>query len=552
MPLKTHLDDEPTLNLTAMLDVMFLLIIFFMLGTRFVDDERKIGLRVPEVVDRGALTAAPARKEVNVFRDGTITLDKTAVTLDQLTTRLAAARRQYSELGVLVRGDARGEFQNVASVLTACKRAGIQDLGITVRSVTLKKSDASRHRDQAMSILRLDRLLEFLTSIELLMAMLWLGLAIFTVGLAILMYTRWGQYKPLRKCMAMSLLAHLLLAGYAATVQIITPIVLPTEPMIHVSLGDGPDEQAAPGGSAPLLSKVKDQPWEVFPGEAVAQPKGAELERGKADRPAEPQRLVRAEDAKLPGDPAVDHVALAEAKLLSPKTGGRRGGEAIHAGRIGRGHRSPAAQRRDAARRRARRRGLPNAWPTTRRPSRPAHVQRRPGRAARADCAAAQNDRNRRRRAAGATADPANPMRLKPVERVAGKVGADAAYGNASPVTGSPGEPARRTWRTRQCGDGRIERAETRTAGGRRNRGNDGQQPVPDAYRLRVAPDRAGVAQSHGGTAETEAAVKAALDGLPTIRPPTAAGTRAPMTPAKRPTCWAETVRAPAAAPTPP
>jgi len=139
MPLKTHLDDEPTLNLTAMLDVMFLLIIFFMLGTRFVDNERKIGLRVPEVVDRGALTAAPARKEVNVYRDGAVTLDKNPVTLDELTTRLAAARRQYSDLGVLVRGDARGEFQNVAAVLTACKQAGIQDLGITVRSLPLKK-----------------------------------------------------------------------------------------------------------------------------------------------------------------------------------------------------------------------------------------------------------------------------------------------------------------------------------------------------------------------------------------------------------------------------
>jgi biopolymer transport protein ExbD len=137
MPLKTHLDDEPTLNLTAMLDVMFLLIIFFMLGTRFIDDERKIGLRVPEVVDRGALTAAPARKEVNVYRDGRITLDKKPVGLDELATRLADARRQYSDLGVLVRGDARGEFQNVAAVLTACKRAGIQDLGITVRSVTM-------------------------------------------------------------------------------------------------------------------------------------------------------------------------------------------------------------------------------------------------------------------------------------------------------------------------------------------------------------------------------------------------------------------------------
>jgi len=133
MPLKTHLDDEPTLNLTAMLDVMFLLIIFFMLGTKFVDAERKIGLKVPEVVDRGALSAAPARRIVNVYQDGSVTLDHAPVTLPELTGRLAAARREYSDLGVLVRGDAKGEFQQVAVVLNACKQAGIGDLGITVR-----------------------------------------------------------------------------------------------------------------------------------------------------------------------------------------------------------------------------------------------------------------------------------------------------------------------------------------------------------------------------------------------------------------------------------
>ena len=74
-----------------------------------------------------------------MYRDGTVTLDKQSVTLDELVTRLASARRQYSDLGVLVRGDGRGEFQNVASVLTACKQAGVQDLGITVRSTPLTR-----------------------------------------------------------------------------------------------------------------------------------------------------------------------------------------------------------------------------------------------------------------------------------------------------------------------------------------------------------------------------------------------------------------------------
>ncbi|MDY0165309.1 MAG: biopolymer transporter ExbD [Thermoguttaceae bacterium] len=133
MPLKTHLDEQPSLNLTPMIDIVFLLIIFFMVGTKFSELERKIGLRIPEVTDHGALTAAPERRVVNVYRDGRIELDQQAVTLDLLRHRLANARSQYAELGVLVRGDGMGPYQNVAAVLNACKQAGIRDLNLSVQ-----------------------------------------------------------------------------------------------------------------------------------------------------------------------------------------------------------------------------------------------------------------------------------------------------------------------------------------------------------------------------------------------------------------------------------
>ena len=136
MPLKTHLDEQPTLNLTPMIDIVFLLIIFFMVGTKFTELERKIGLRLPEVVDKAkALTAAPQRKIVNVYQDGEIVLDQVPVTLEELQNRLAAARSQYDDLGVLVRGDAKGEFQRIAEVLNACKQAGVRELGISVRLI---------------------------------------------------------------------------------------------------------------------------------------------------------------------------------------------------------------------------------------------------------------------------------------------------------------------------------------------------------------------------------------------------------------------------------
>ena len=133
MPLKTHVDEQPTINLTPMIDVVFLLIIFFMVGTKFTELERELGLEVPEVSELKTLTPAPQRKVINVFHDGHIELDRETVTLEELVQRLSQAQAEYADLGVLVRGDAEGAFQNVATVLGACREAGVVDMGISVR-----------------------------------------------------------------------------------------------------------------------------------------------------------------------------------------------------------------------------------------------------------------------------------------------------------------------------------------------------------------------------------------------------------------------------------
>lgn len=126
-------EELPALNLTPMIDIVFLLIIFFMVGTKFTELERKIALDVPRISDAGPLAPAPSKRVINVHRNGTIELDGERLDLQQLTARLAAAREEYADTGVIVRGDADGAFQNVAEVLGACRRAGISELGITVR-----------------------------------------------------------------------------------------------------------------------------------------------------------------------------------------------------------------------------------------------------------------------------------------------------------------------------------------------------------------------------------------------------------------------------------
>jgi biopolymer transport protein ExbD len=133
MPLKVQQDEQPQLNLTPMIDVLFLLIIFFMVATTFGDLERNMELKVPEVAEAGD-SVQPARPLViNVFADGTLDLDGQPVTLAELTSRLTDVRASVSHPTVVIRGDAACAFQKVASALAACRSAQISELGITVR-----------------------------------------------------------------------------------------------------------------------------------------------------------------------------------------------------------------------------------------------------------------------------------------------------------------------------------------------------------------------------------------------------------------------------------
>lgn len=143
MPLKIQRDDQTSINLTPMIDIVFLLIIFFMVSTRFselseAELERDISLHVPVVTNAHALTKAPRKRVINIYQDGRIALDQKTVSIEQLESELAAARQQYKKLGVVVRGDGESPYKNVANVIATCRKADISDLNISVRGTQLR------------------------------------------------------------------------------------------------------------------------------------------------------------------------------------------------------------------------------------------------------------------------------------------------------------------------------------------------------------------------------------------------------------------------------
>src|SRR5205809_407356 len=114
-----------------------------------------------------------------------------------------------------------------------------------------------------MGPLRFDRLLDAVTSAQVLWWIIWLGLVALTTSLLILMRTRWGQSQLLRKCTMLSLLVHMVLVTYATTVHIVaSPPGMPEETQVSLLTEEGAGaESTGPEGESHGTGK----PWEILP-----------------------------------------------------------------------------------------------------------------------------------------------------------------------------------------------------------------------------------------------------------------------------------------------
>ena len=97
-----------------------------------------------------------------------------------------------------------------------------------------------------MDALQLDRLLELVNWSSLVFWAIWVGLIWLTIAipLTVMMYTRWGQSKPLGKCLILSAVAHLLVAIALFTCYVAPSAPIFQEPEIHVAIAEKPGSKS--------------------------------------------------------------------------------------------------------------------------------------------------------------------------------------------------------------------------------------------------------------------------------------------------------------------
>jgi biopolymer transport protein ExbD len=124
-------EEQAGINLTSLIDVVFLLLIFFMITSTFIKVERKLDLELP--VAKAAEVEQKERKPIQIEMDkrGRITLDGQLVTMKALEAKLKEF--QGKRKSAVVRADRRLKHGTVTAVLGLCRDAGIREIAIAVK-----------------------------------------------------------------------------------------------------------------------------------------------------------------------------------------------------------------------------------------------------------------------------------------------------------------------------------------------------------------------------------------------------------------------------------
>ncbi len=116
------------INLTPMIDCVFLLLIFFLVATKFEEAEREMKVVLPQASEAVPLTSRPKELIVNVDSEGHFIVNRQTLSADALLNALLqAAANNPGRQKVLIRADKHCAWQHVAAVMDLCNKARIRD-----------------------------------------------------------------------------------------------------------------------------------------------------------------------------------------------------------------------------------------------------------------------------------------------------------------------------------------------------------------------------------------------------------------------------------------
>ncbi len=109
------------LPLTPLIDMMFMLLIFFLVSTTIVNPEKDVTIDLPDAAESDNPRAETANFIVNLRSGGIIVVEQSIISIDELLTRLEQIAEETPGRVVEIRGDKTAPYGTAVQILQTCR-----------------------------------------------------------------------------------------------------------------------------------------------------------------------------------------------------------------------------------------------------------------------------------------------------------------------------------------------------------------------------------------------------------------------------------------------
>lgn len=124
---------RPKLNIAPLIDVVFLLLVFFMLASSFIEPT-SIDLSIPQPTDGAPANTEPLVLDVSV--SGTVSLNGLALALDQIGPELRGRVGERLDRAVTIRAEATVPVQVLVTVMDRVRNSGLSNIRLATPGAT--------------------------------------------------------------------------------------------------------------------------------------------------------------------------------------------------------------------------------------------------------------------------------------------------------------------------------------------------------------------------------------------------------------------------------
>lgn len=121
------------MNLVPMIDVLFLLLAFFIISWQFSQSETELNISIPTAEEGADPKQQRGEIIINILSDGSIKVEGKNLTMDELQATLAEIKKTYADQPVRLRGDATVPYQRMVEVIDTCQKAGIWNISFATQ-----------------------------------------------------------------------------------------------------------------------------------------------------------------------------------------------------------------------------------------------------------------------------------------------------------------------------------------------------------------------------------------------------------------------------------